>query len=136
MHHLSSKSYLASNRAFSLLEMLVVICIIGVLTSITMIAINPGKRQRIESVAHRRTAQEYCTLAHVVEAAGAQATVPNDLLQTLRRLTAGVTITSGAYKSQTFSVPNVDAPTQVAVSAYLELKNGELVYLADKAYSD
>ncbi len=123
-------------RAFSLIEAVICILVIGVLTAISLTVLNPASKKRIESVSYRRTAQEFCSVANAALVAGARFVVPNDVPATMKKLVTGVSPTSGSFKGHVFKMPNVDDITLAQAQAFIVLQNGQLTYLANEPYSD
>ena len=124
-------SHPRSKAGFSLMELLLVVAIIGIISSVVVMMM--GRRHYIDSreAVARKNAQQFVSLSMMAQAAGSDP-VRADVMTTLQQLKAGVTASDGAFAGQTFRLSGVAEPDMQRASYYLELKDGELQYLPAK----
>jgi prepilin-type N-terminal cleavage/methylation domain-containing protein len=115
------------SKAFSLMEMLMVIAIIGIVVNMALFAFG-GARGGAEDVRDRRNAQEIATVAACAKAAGADFVVPGDEAATVQNLVAGAQAASGVFKGRTFKVPPMEEHAVAGAMKFLALHEAELVY--------
>lgn len=114
---------------FTLVELLVVILLIAALTAVAV----PALGRCYETAGFARdleNARNIASIAHSAEAAGASVVASNgSVLETIRTLSAGVTVTRGALQGQTYRV-SIAAAEIAGAARFLRVDNGLLVYLA------
>jgi len=111
---------------FSLFEVLMFIAVLGIMISIAIpvFATTDGAKQATD----RQNAQVICTLATAASASGVNvASGTTDVLKAMSKMVEGVTITKGPLKNKTFRTPNISANELKRASAYVQIKNGELL---------
>jgi prepilin-type N-terminal cleavage/methylation domain-containing protein len=119
-----------TRRGFSLVEMLTVIAIMGILTSISIGAFG-GARQGAVDQKDKRNAQEIASTAAIASAAGAQFLVPGDERATINNLRTGCTPSQGAFKGRLFKLSNLAEPEINGAMRFLALNDSELQYRLD-----
>ena len=125
---------LVSNKkgAFSLVEMLVVIAVIGILAAIAVP--NIGKiNGAAEESKNRRNAQQLSSVCNAAQAAGHDF-VGADLATTVTAIIAGATIndSTSPFNGSYFGVPNLTGQEITDAEQYLKISDGMLVYSFDK----
>jgi prepilin-type N-terminal cleavage/methylation domain-containing protein len=113
--------------AFSLVEMLVVIAVIGILSAIAVLAFRSLGSEAANTKA-MRNAQNLAAVGAAAQAAGfvySRSTVGG----AVRELTAGVTGTD-SFTGIRFAVPNLSRSEIRAASGYLQFLDGALVYIS------
>jgi prepilin-type N-terminal cleavage/methylation domain-containing protein len=125
-----STSTRRTRRAFSLVEMLTVIAIMGILASISIGAFG-GARQGAVDQKDKRNAQEIASTAAIASAAGAQFLVPGDERATINNLRTGCTPSQGAFKGRLFKLSNLAEPEINGAMRFLALNDSELQYRLD-----
>ncbi len=115
-------------QGFSLFEMLIVICILGILITLAIPAFS--STQATEEVTHQRNAQTICSLAMAATAAGVAVTSgASDISEVLKRLSDGVTISRGPLAGRIIKVPGMSPYLLTGASQYITLsEDGELIY--------
>ena len=112
-------------RGFSLVELLVTIGVLGVITAISIIAINPVTRN-----AHvnkdMRNAQSIAAVAGASQAAGAVLDL-SSLDSAIAQLKEGVS-GSGTFSSSTFKVAPFTSEQVEDLRPYLSIQNNSLVF--------
>jgi prepilin-type N-terminal cleavage/methylation domain-containing protein len=116
-----------STQAFSLMEMLIVIAIIGVMGAMIFSAFGPS-RKAAEDECYRRNAQQIASTAAMASAAGALFIIPNDATATIQNLVQGKSPSSGVFKGRVFKLPPMEDYQIQGALKYLALHNTELVY--------
>lgn len=117
-----------SKRAFSYLEMLVVIAIIGIICSIALMVLSYPQREAIADVARQNNAANLASMAVCLEVAGVSPVVPDDLEGTIRRLTQGIVPADGPLAGHRFVVSGIEDADIPAVARFLSIETGELIY--------
>lgn len=126
---------LVSNKkgAFSLVEMLVVIAVIGILAAIAVP--NIGKiNGAAEESKNRRNAQQLSSVCNAAQAAGHDFVGANDLAATVTAIIGGATIndSTSPFNGSYFGVPNLTGQEVTDAKQYLKISDGMLVYSFDK----
>ncbi|MFZ4765166.1 MAG: type II secretion system protein [Roseimicrobium sp.] len=112
---------------FSLVELLVTICVLGSIASIAILAIGSLK-ENSSRTRDRRNAQEIVAIYTAARAAGLNFVVDGDMEQTVRNVVAGGVVTEGAFAGSHFGLPGLDVREQESAQAHLEISGGELLY--------
>jgi prepilin-type N-terminal cleavage/methylation domain-containing protein len=121
----------SSQAAFSLVEMLIVIAVIGILAGIAILGMSSHIRHSREAIA-RQNAKQFASIARSVVAAGANP-LADTVEATMTKIHQGITISQGVFANQTFSCRAIDQKGMERAAYYLDIQDGELVFLADKA---
>lgn len=114
------------SAAFSLLEMLVVIAIIGITSAITLVFLNQPQRQAIMESVNRKNASMVVSMSTCASAAGANPVVASDLEATVRKLMSGVTPETGTLRGRKFVVSGITEDNLPGVLDQLLIVNHEL----------
>ncbi|MBB5040251.1 prepilin-type N-terminal cleavage/methylation domain-containing protein [Prosthecobacter dejongeii] len=112
---------------FSLVEMLMVIAILGIMSSMVIIAFG-GVREGAENEKDKRNAQNIASLAAVASAADADFAVPGDKTASVENLRDGCSPSSGIFKGHVYQLPSMTSHDIQGAIRYLHLKGSELVY--------
>lgn len=121
-------------NGFSLIEMLVVIAVIAVIAAIAVPQVG-----RIEAAAEeakaRRTAHQISSVCGSAKAAGHNFANPEDTIETIvDKICEGKTIKDpdSAYNGSFFGTPNVPEKEKRRAIAFLEIKDGTLLYIPER----
>lgn len=112
----------------TLIEVLTVLCIIGLLTAIAVPQISALASGNAQDIRHRRNAQELAAVCATAEAAGLKFVAANDLEQSIRNIIQGGTPAAGPFKGKGFGVQGLVEEDVQGVQKYLLLKDGRLIY--------
>lgn len=112
---------------FSLLEMLMVIAVIGIITSMAL-AVFGGASQGAEEAKNRRNAQEIASVASSASAAGVDFMVPGDETATINNLSVGRMASEGVFKDRLYKLPPMHETELQGAMKYLTLTDSELLY--------
>jgi prepilin-type N-terminal cleavage/methylation domain-containing protein len=119
------------NRAaagFSLLELLTVVCLIGIFSSIALGWFGGNQRAAIERVMNQRNAQEIVSLGVYATLGGADFVIPGDKLATAIKLTGGVTGQQGMWKDKLFSLTNLRPTDLPGALTFVKFESDLLLY--------
>lgn len=117
-----------ASSAFSIVEALVVIAILGILIAMGMMHFGGDHHQTMNRVRDRRNAQEIASLAMGATAAGAPVLVPNDLEGTIQNLMEGRNGTLGAFKGRVFRMSSMTADEVQGAMRFLAWQQDMVVY--------
>lgn len=115
--------------AFSIVELLIVIAIIGVVASIAIVYLGGDHRDAMLRVRDQRNAQEITALCMGATAAGANVVVKDDMEGTIRNLIEGRDGTNGTFKGHTFSITALTPDEIQGAIKYLTWKDGLPAYV-------
>ncbi|MBN8420868.1 MAG: type II secretion system protein [Verrucomicrobia bacterium] len=113
---------------FSLLELLTVICLVGIFSSITLGWYGGNQKSTIERVTNQRNAQEIVSLGVYATLGGADFVVPGDKEATAIRLIGGVTGQQGVWKDRRFSLENLRPTDLPGALAFVKFDSDLLLY--------
>ncbi len=113
---------------FSLLELLTVICLVGIFSSIALGWYGGNHRVVIERVINQRNAQEIVSLGVYATLGGADFVVPGDKLATAVKLTGGVTGQQGIWKGKFFSLANLRPTDLPGALTFVKFESDLLLY--------
>ena len=117
---------------FGLVELLTVIAVLGIMTSILVPAM-AGVSESANTRRCQRIAQEFATLYTSSIAAGCtDLDNPTSVSEVLEKLTAGVNGT-GIFVDTQFRLPNVDLADQNEAAHHLSIQDGMLIYNPEEA---
>ncbi|MGY8644404.1 MAG: type II secretion system protein [Verrucomicrobiales bacterium] len=116
------------SAAFSLVEMLVVIAVIGVITAIAVPQIaNINSKARAGK--DRRNAQNIASVVAAAQAAGHDFLVGNATpAAVVTAVVAGDSPTTGPFAGTLFGIQGMDPTDQTGALTYLKILNAQLVY--------
>lgn len=114
-------------HGFSLLEMLTVIAVIGIITSMAL-GIFGGASQAADEAKNRRNAQEIAGIASSASAAGVDFLVPGDEAATVNNLSVGRMASEGVFKNRVYKLPPMHETELQGAMQYLTLTDSELLY--------
>lgn len=116
-----------STQGFSLFEMLIVVAVIGVISSMVVETLSGTLTESVRQVHDRRNAQEIAGLAMSAQAAQADFIEEGDLRATVENLIEGVEVTDGAFRGSVFRLENrLSGPELTAALKFLSLTGGEV----------
>lgn len=123
-----SSTFESRKAGFSLFEMLIVICILGILVTLALPSFNSTRAT--EEVTHQRNAQTICSLAMAAQAAGvAISSGTTEVSEVVQRLSDGITISRGPLAGRVIKVPAMSPYLLSGASQYISLSaDGELIY--------
>ncbi len=117
-----------SHRAFSLVEVLVCLALIGILAAVAINWFSSARREILERLTNQRNAQEIVSLGVSATMAGADFVEPDDKFATVQNLVLGTTGTTGTFKGQVFRLSSL-APEQIPDALpYVQFEKGLLLY--------
>ena len=111
---------------FSLFEMLVVVCLIGIMVAI--VVPNMGRGNDYAAARNRRNAQEISAVCAAAQIAGVNLVVPGDVAATIRNILNGGTPTSGPFKGHKFGAMGLHEEDALKAIQYLQLQGTTLQY--------
>ena len=112
----------------TLVEVLTVLCIIGLLTAVAVPQISALASGNAQEIRHRRNAQELAAVCATAEAAGLKFVTADDLEETVRNIIRGGTAPDGPFKGKGFGVQGLVEEDVQGVQKYLSLQDGRLIY--------
>lgn len=121
-----ARFYRLRSAAFSLLEMLVAIAIIGIMSAITLVFISQPQRQAIMESVDRKNAAMVVSMATSASVAGANPVVNSDVEATVRKLMEGITPETGSLRGRRFVVSGITEENLPGVLDQLLIANNEL----------
>lgn len=124
--HAPAKHRMASG--FSLLELLTVVCLVGIFSSIALAWYGGNNRLVIERVINQRNAQEIVSLAVCATLGGADFVVPGDKQATAVNLVVGVTGQQGMWKDKLFRLTNLKPTDLPGALAFVKFDSELLLY--------
>lgn len=117
-----------SQRAFSLVEVLVCLGIIGIMCTIALEWYSRTQRDVLDRLMNQRNAQEIVSLGVCATVAGADFVKPTDKFGTIQKLVLGTTGTTGVWKGKVFRLSNVPPQSIVDAMPYVAFEAGLLLY--------
>lgn len=116
-----------SRRAFSLVEMLIVVAIIGVIAAVCIMALG-GQRKGFVDARDRRNAQEIASLCQAAKAAGVILAVPDDPVLTAQLAVSGKQATGGVFDGKTFKLPGLASEDVESAAYFLDVVGTDVSY--------
>jgi Tfp pilus assembly protein FimT len=123
------KSFLSA-PGWSLMELLITICILAVVMNIALMAMG-STRQGAEDQKDKRNAQEIANVAAMANAAGASFVVVGDEKATIENLRTGTTPETGAFSGRLFQISSMQDDQIKGAMRFLALNDTELQYRMD-----
>jgi len=114
---------------FSVIEILVVVAVIGVMSSIAIGFFSHYHREVMIKVRDRRNAQEITALTMGATASGAEVVVSGNLEATIQNLIEGRESTQSAFKGHSFRLTQLSPDEIVGALQHLQWKDGMPTYL-------
>ncbi|WP_395735712.1 type II secretion system protein [Prosthecobacter sp.] len=115
-------------RGFSIVELLTVICLVGILSSVALGWYGGNNQEAIERVIHQRNAQEIVSLGVCATMGGADFIVPGDKQATAVNLVVGVTGQQGVWKDKLFRLTNLRPADLPGALTFVKFEAGLLLY--------
>ena len=115
-------------RAFSLLEMLVVICLIGICCGLAIGWYAGAHREVIERMIQQRNAQEIVSLGVCATVSGADFVVGDNKQATVQNLIAGTVGKHGLWKGKTFRLTSLQPEALPGALTFVKFDSGLLLY--------
>lgn len=116
------------SAGFSMLELLTVICLVGIFSSIALGWYGENQRGVIASVINQRNAQEIVSLGVYATMGGADFVVPGDKLATAARLIGGVIGKQGMWRNKLFRLSNMRPSDLPGALAFVKFESDLLLY--------
>ena len=113
---------------FSQLELLIVICLLGIFSSLAIAWYNGNNREVIERVINQRNAQEIVSLGVCATMGGAEFVVSGDKQATAANLIVGVTGQQGMWKDKLFRLGNLTPTDLPGAMPFVKFDSGLLLY--------
>lgn len=132
MSPLAPASIRTRRPAFSLMELLIVVAIIGIMAAVAIAYIGGNQREAMDEVRNQRNAQEIASLTISAEASGADVAVPGDTKATIKNLMEGRKATSGTLKGRLFQLSSLNDEEIDGASRYLQWHGDQPVYTHDR----
>ncbi len=111
-----------------MVEMLTVICLIAVLSTVALSWFGGNNRLAIERVINQRNAQEIVCLGVCATMGGADFVVPGDKQATAVNLVVGATGTQGVWKDRLFRLTNLKATDLPGALTFVKFDAGLMLY--------
>ena len=111
-----------------MLELLTVICLVGILSSVALGWYGGNNRVAIERVINQRNAQEIVSLGVCATMGGADFVVQGDKQATAVNLIVGVTGQQGAWKDKVFRLANLQPKDLPGALTFVKFDDGLLLY--------
>lgn len=121
-----------AHKGFSLVELLTVVAIIGIVTSISVMTMDVNYYDAVNFSHDQRTAQELVETCTSAQAAGLNFVVEGDINTTINNIVSGGSPADGAFVGQTFALPNLSQQDVVGAEHYLTLNGTALFYHSDR----
>ena len=117
-----------SPSGYSLLEMLTVVCLVGILSSVALGWYGGNNRVAIERVLNQRNAQEIVSLGVCATMGGAEFVVPGDKQATAVNLIVGVSGKQGIWKDKLFRLNNLQPTELPGALTFVKFEGDLLLY--------
>ncbi len=111
-----------------MVELLTVICLIVILSTVALGWYGGNNRAAIERVIAQRNAQEIVSMGVCATMGGADFVVPGDKQATAINLIVGVTGQQGMWKDKIFRLTNLQAADLPGALAFVKFDGGLLLY--------
>jgi prepilin-type N-terminal cleavage/methylation domain-containing protein len=114
--------------AFSLVEVLICLGIIGVLCAIAINAYSGKQREVIERITNQRNAQEIVSLGVCASMGGCRFIEPGNRLVSIEKLIGGTVGTTGIWRGQVFRLASMHPENVQSALPYVKLDGEVLLY--------
>lgn len=115
-------------RGFSLLEVLTVICLIGIISGVAIDWYGGAHRDLIERVTNQRNAQEIVSLGVCATVSGAEFVVPDNKQATVENLISGTLGRHGQWKGKIFRLTSMEPGALPGALSFVKFDTGLLLY--------
>lgn len=115
-------------QAFSLLEMLIVIGILGILGAAALTFFGGSQHEALIEVRDKRNAQEVVSLTMGAVAVGAPVIAPGDMRTTIDNLLKGTQASTGAFAGRTFRLSQLNEEEISGAMKYLKWQDEQPVF--------
>ena len=113
---------------FSLVEVLVVIALLGILSSVLIGWYVNYHRDVVEKITHQRNAQEIVSIGVCATMAGANFVVPGDKRATVENLINGTIGQTGVWKGKVFRLTSLEPAAVLGALDFVTFDAGLLLY--------
>ena len=117
--------------AFTILEALVVIAVIGIVASLAIVFMNRFHEEVLLEVRNQRNAQEIAALAMGATAVGAEVIAENDSETTILNLIEGRNGKQGPFRDKVFRLSYLTPEEIQGAMNYLNWQGGMICYIKD-----
>ena len=121
-----------TRQGFSLIEMLTVVCIIGILVGLAVMSLSANYYDAVTYTHDQRNAQELAEVCTSAQAAGLNFVIAGDLTGTINAVVTGGSPSTGAFEGQIFALPYLSDQDVVGAEHYLYLTGNTLIYHSDR----
>lgn len=118
-----------AHQAFSLMEMLIVVAVIGIMAAVAIAFLGGGHRESMTRIRDQRNAQEVVSLTMGATAVGADVIEPGDMKTTIQNLMEGRQAASGAFAGRTFRLSTLNEEEIAGALKYLTWRGNQPVYV-------
>jgi len=115
-------------HAFSLIEVLTVLALLGVLSGVVIGWYAGYHREKIERLTNQRNAQEIVSIGVCATVGGSEFVVPEDKESTVENLVAGVVGQTGIWKGKVFRLSNLQPAALAGALEFVSFESGLLLY--------
>lgn len=115
-------------HAFSLVEMLIVIAIVGVMSAVAIAFLGGAHRESMARVRNQRNAQEVVSLCMGAVAVGAPVVEPGDMKATIQNLMEGRQASTGIFAGRIFRISEMSEEEIQGTLEYLSWQGDQPVY--------
>ncbi|WP_078811811.1 type II secretion system protein [Prosthecobacter debontii] len=116
------------SQAFSLVEMLIVIAIVGVMSAVVIAFLGGAHRESMTRVRDQRNAQEVVSLCMGAVAVGAPVVEPGNMRTTIENLMEGKAASSGIFQGRIFRISQMSEEEIDGALKYLSWHDSQPVY--------
>ncbi|MEM7698613.1 MAG: prepilin-type N-terminal cleavage/methylation domain-containing protein [Verrucomicrobiota bacterium] len=122
-----SQTRVASERGFSLVELLLVLVVIGVVSAVAFPSISKVNQGAVDT-ADQRNAQSLVSLFHTAEAAGVEFLEPGNVVLTLQNMAEGAYASEGISAGAWFGFRGLTEEQLNGAARFIQLTDQKLVY--------
>ncbi|MFO1482655.1 MAG: hypothetical protein U1F71_04745 [Verrucomicrobiaceae bacterium] len=117
-----------ASRAFSILEGLIVVALLGVLSTIAIQWYANAQHEILERTVNQRNAQEIVSLGVCATVSGADFVVPDNKQATVQNLISGTVGRHGQWKGKTFRLSSLRPDFLPGALTFVKFDSGLLLY--------